>query len=90
MAADESSYQETIAQLNQFKNRIMEGCRVLQTAGRDCVDNTDNDPAAVTSNEKLSECINKIQGTLPQIDSIIWALNEEMEAIKEAAARANS
>lgn len=87
--ADEQSYEEMITALNNFMSQTEEQCAVMEQAAIDCVDNTDNDPAAMKSQERLSKCVGNIRGTFGTIQSIIRALQEELEAIREAAAKAN-
>ncbi len=50
--ADEQSYEEMISALQTYVSQVEEECGVMESAGNDCVDNTDGDPAASTSNEK--------------------------------------
>ena len=87
--ADEQSYEEMVAALQNFINELEEQCTVMETAGRDCVDNTDGDPAASKSNEKISNIANKIRGTFETVEGIIAALNEEIERIRIAAQKAD-
>ena len=87
--ADEQSYEEMISALQNFISQAEEQCTVMETAGKDCVDNTDGDPAAEKANAKLQKCVGEIQATFGSIQGIISALQEELEAIREAAAKAN-
>lgn len=87
--ADEQSYEEMISVLQNYVSQVEEECGVMESAGTDCVDNTDNDPAAVTSNSKLQQCIGKIRGAAKSIQQIIAALQQELEDIRETAAKAN-
>lgn len=86
--ADEQSYEEMISELQKFSSAAEEQCSVMESAGRDCVDNTDNDPAAVKSNEKLQGCVSGIRSALGDISSIVSALQQELEDIRVAAAKA--
>ncbi len=86
--ADEQSYEEMIQALQNFMNQVSENCSIMEQAGRDCVDNTDNDPAAARGNEKLGACIQRIRGTFGTVQSVISALQEEMEDIQKAASKA--
>ena len=52
--ADEQSYEEMISALQTFVSEAEEQCGVMESAGSDCVDNTDGDPAAEKSNERCS------------------------------------
>lgn len=88
--ADEQSYEEMISTLQTFVSQVSEQCEVMSSAGTDCVDNTDGDPAAEKSNAKLQECIKNIQSATESVQGIISALQEELEDIREAAQRADS
>ena len=88
--ADEQSYEEMISKLQEFVSEVSEQCDVMSSAGADCVDNTDGDPAAEKSNAKLQECVRNIQSATESIQGIISALQQELEDIREAAARADS
>lgn len=87
--ADEQSYEEMISALQTFMTEVDEQCGVLESAGNDCVDNTDGDPAAEKANAKLQKCVSEIRATLETIQGIISALQQELEDIREAAAKAN-
>lgn len=88
--ADEQAYEEMINALRNTQRQLEEHCRVMAQAGTDCVDNTDNDPAAERANARLGECVSKIKQELETLGSIATALSEELEDIRQAAARANN
>ena len=88
--ADEQSYEEMIQALQKFSSEAEEQCGVMAGAGQDCVDNTDGDPAATRSNGRLQKCIGDIRGALEDIQGIIAALQQELEDIREAAAKASA
>lgn len=88
--ADEESYEEMIRALQNFMNQVSENCNIMESAGKDCVDNTDNDPAAVRGNERMGQCIGRIRATFTTVQSVISALQQELEDIRSAAAKANS
>ena len=87
--AEEQSYEEMISALQSFMSEVEEQCSVLESAGNDCVDNTDGDPAAEKANAKLQKCVGDIRASLESIQGIIAALQQELEDIREAAAKAN-
>ena len=87
--ADEQSYEEMISKLQQFITDAGEQCTVMESAGNDCVDNTDGDPAAAKANAKLQKCVGDIRATFETIQGVISALQQELEDIREAAAKAN-
>ena len=86
--ADEQSYEEMIQALQKFAAAAEEQCTVMQSAGQDCVDNTNGDPAAERSNGKLQKCVGDIRSALGSVQSIASALQQELEEIRAAAARA--
>ena len=86
--ADEQSYEEVISKLRAYTNKVFESCNDMYCAGKDCVDNTENDPAAVKSNDNLCKALGQINDAVQTIDTIIAALEEELERIREAAAAA--
>lgn len=88
--ADEQSYEEMIQALQKFQSEMEEQCSVMESAGQDCVDNTDGDPAAERSNGRLQKCVGDIRGALKNIQGIAAALQQELEDIKEAAAKASA
>lgn len=87
--ADENSYEQMISALQTFSSETEEQCGVMESAGSDCVDNTDGDPAAEKSNARLQSCVSNIRTALEAIQGIITALQEELEDIRSAAAKAN-
>lgn len=88
--ADEQAYEEMISALQTFVSQAEEQCGVMESAGNDCVDNTDGDPAAEASNSKLQACVGNIRATFETIQGIISALQEELEEIRAAAAKAQA
>ena len=86
---DTESYNEMISALEKFKADVSEQCATMTSAGQDCIDNTDNDPAAVNANSKISECVQKIQSSMETIDEIITALKDELDAVINNYNRAN-
>lgn len=88
--ADEQSYEEMIQALQKFSSEAAEQCSVMSSAGQDCVDNTDGDPAAERSNGKLQKCVSDIHSALEDIQGIAAALQQELEDIREAAAKVSA
>ena len=87
---DEQSYEEVISALQSFINNVSDACDTMEAAGNDCVDNTDGDPAAEKSNAKLQQCVSRFRGTLGTAQNVISAMQQELEAIRAAAAKADS
>lgn len=88
--ADPESYQAMINALNNYKRQVQQSCRVMKQAGDDCVANTDGDVAAQKSNDKLGQCVTKIDASLETVDKLISAMQQELEKIFEAARRAEN
>jgi len=86
--ADEQSYEEMIQALQKFSSDTAEQCSVMESAGKDCVDNTEGDPAAEKSNGKLQRCVGNIRNALGDIQGIAAALQQELDDIRAAAAKA--
>lgn len=86
--ADTASYEEAISKLQKVSSELTEDVDVLRRAGDDCVDNTDGDPAAQASSQKVKECAQKIEAEIETVQKVIAALQEELEEIEAAAARA--
>ena len=87
--ADEQSYEEMICALQTYISQVEEQCGVMESAGNDCVDNTEGDPAAEKSNAKLQQCVGNIRSAIESIQAIVAALREELDEIREAAAKAD-
>lgn len=88
--ADDQSYEEVISLLQSFISDLGESVSKMQSAGQDCVDNTENDPAAESCNAKIQECCSKVQNAAESIQGVIAALQQELAKIQEAASKANS
>lgn len=88
--ADERSYEEMVSALQAFMTKVSDACGDMETAGNDCVDNTDEDPAAVKSNARLQQCVARFRGTLSTAQNVITYLEEEIEEIRRNAAKADS
>lgn len=86
--ADPARYEEAISQLQSVAGQLSEDVSVLQRAGQDCVDNTDGDPAAASSSQKVQACAQQIQAAIEKIQAVIQAMQQEIEEIEQAAARA--
>ena len=87
--ADEQSYEEVVSQLQRFVKEVEDECNVMTRAGMDCVDNMDNDPAALASCTKLAECIKSIEMNVELVEQVIKALQEQIQGIREKAAKAS-
>ncbi len=88
--ANEESYEEMINALQSFMSSAQEECSVMESAAADCVDNTGGDPAAEKASERLKKCVSDIRSALESIQEVISAMQDELERIREAAAKADS
>lgn len=87
--ASEESYEEMISALKDFLSKAAEECGVMESAGNDCVDNTEGDAVAEKSNAKLQKCIKDIRVAFEAIQGVITALKEELEEIRVVVSKAN-
>lgn len=88
--ASDESYEEMINTLQKFLREAEEECSTMQSAGQDCVDNTENDPAATKANDSLQGCVEGIRTACETIQGIVSALQDELDRIHEATAKADS
>lgn len=86
--ADEQSYEEMIAALNRYISEVEAQCDIMCKAGEDCVDNTEDDPAAIASKEKIEGHVKKIKAELETVGKVIRALQDEIERIRAEAKKA--
>lgn len=87
--ASSESYQAMINALNTFNTQVSEQCSVMESAGKDCVDNMSGDPAAEKANTALGRSIAKIQAVLEITNNIAKALQEELDDIVAASNKSN-
>ena len=88
--ANEQNYSEMIAALQTFSSKVSESCEEMSSAGNECVDNMDGDPAAEKSNAKLQNSVGQIRESLSEVGKIISTMQDELEDIRRAAAIADS
>ena len=88
--ANEQQYEDMISALQTFRSAAQEKCQTLSSAGNDCVDNTENDPAATKANASIQKCVGEISSALEDVERIEQALAEELEEIRAAAAKADN
>lgn len=85
--ADEQGYEEMINALQNFLTKAEENCNVMRQAAQDCVDNTEDDDNAKSLEEMMNTAVGKIEENFDSIDSIISALEEELERLQEIRAK---
>lgn len=83
--ADEQSYEDVINSLRDYIGKVEESVSDMQSAGQDCVDNTQGDKAAAKSNGDLGEALKKISKAVEDIQGIIQDMQEELDEMREAA-----
>lgn len=76
---DEQSYQEMITALTNFRNQIETQCGIMEQAGKDCLDNMEEDDYAIENHTKLTTCISKIRENYDAINNAIKYLEEQLE-----------
>ena len=80
---DEESYQEMITALTNFKKQIETQCEIMEQAGKDCLDNMEEDQYAIDTNASLVISINKIRENYETIDKAIKYLEEQLEKARK-------
>ena len=80
---DEESYQEMITALTNFKKQIETQCEIMEQAGKDCLDNMEEDQYAIDTNASLGLSINKIRENYVTIDKVIKYLEEQLEKARK-------
>ena len=86
--ASDESYEAMISALGTYLTTVGEQCGIMSAAAQDCVDNTDEDPAAAKSAAKLNQNIVKINESAELIQKIAKALADELEEIHAKARQA--
>ena len=84
---DYENYNDMISALTTFITQVSEACDEMESAGNECVENMDGDQASTKANAKLGSCIVKYRETLEAAQNLINAMQEEMEAAQNAAAK---
>jgi len=70
--------------LTQFKNNVSTATMELASAGSDCANNLEDDPAGAKANASLSQKIGKINEQVGEAARIAILLQEELEKAMEA------
>ena len=70
--------------MQSVAGELSEDVSVLQRAAQDCVDNTDGDPAAASSSQKVQACAQQIQAAIEQVQAVISAMQQELDDIQAA------
>lgn len=84
--ADTDAYQQMIQTLQSYLSDLQEQCQTMQSAGEDCLDNTDNDDNVKPLVGELEECIGKIQSTFSEIEAAIQHLQRQLQKLLESGA----
>lgn len=87
--AGTEAYEEMINVLNQFKGTVSENCSQMQSAASECAENMPEDPVAAKASAAVGKHCSNIQAQLEVVDKVIQDLQEEIEEIQAAAAKAN-
>ena len=78
-----------IQQLQQFKSTVSENCALMQSAAAECAENMPDDPAAAKASSAVGTHCSSIFAQLEVVDQVISDLQEELEEIMAAAAKAD-
>jgi len=81
--ADIPKYEEMIEAISRFVRDVDGAGSEMGSAGNECVENCNNDSASTKSNEKLKECISRLQESTEIAGQIQSALQEELERLYE-------
>ncbi len=87
--AGTEAYEAMIQQLQQFKTTVSENCALMQSAAAECAENMPEDPAAAKASAAVGTHCSNIAAQLEVVDNVIRDLQEEMEEIQAAAAKAD-
>lgn len=88
--ADEACYEAMIDALQAFVANMGEHVSEMQAAAATCVENTEDDPAAARAAASLAGKLQAIQEAAAQAGTIAQQMQDELERIRAAAAKADS
>lgn len=87
--AGTEAYEAMIQELQKFKSTVSENCALMQSAAAECAENMPEDPAAAKASSAVGTHCSNIAAQLEVVDNVIRDLQEEMEEIQAAAAKAD-
>lgn len=87
--AGTEAYEAMIQELQKFKSTVSENCALMQSAAAECAENMPEDPAAAKASSAVGTHCSNISAQLEVVDQVIRDLQEEMEEIQAAAAKAD-
>ena len=83
-------FEEMIESVAKFIVEVSEACNQLTVAGKECVENCDNDVPSTKSNEKLTGCVKKFNEALETAQRVKDGLQYELERLREIIRRSES
>lgn len=87
--AGTEAYEAMIQELQKFKSTVSENCALMQSAAAECAENMPEDPAAAKASAAVGTHCGNISAQLEVVDQVIRDLQEEIEEIQAAAAKAD-
>lgn len=87
---NEESYEQTIQALHAFSAEISEATQTMADQASECVENCDGDEASTNSQEKLAGFLMHFNAAAQNAQSLARAMQSELDAAREAAAKAAS
>jgi DNA repair ATPase RecN len=87
--AEVQKYEDMIEAVGKFIGEVSEACNEMEAAGKDCVEQCDNDVPSTKSNEKLTDCIKKFHESVETARNVKAGLQHELERLREILRRAD-
>jgi len=87
---DTQAYEETISQLRTSTNKIFEECAQMRTAAQTCIDNMQEDVAAINKANKLQTHIQGINAATQELNQVTAAMQQELERTYELIRKSQS
>ena len=82
-------FEAMIEAVGKFIAEVSEACNELTAAGKDCVEQCDNDVPSTKSNEKLTRCVKEFHESLETAGKVKEGLQYELERLYELLRKAN-
>ena len=88
--ADTEAYAEAIQALKTFSATVQEEAGSMADRADECVENCENDEASLKSQEQVHSYVSAFYQTAEAAQRTAAAMEKELEAIREAAAKAQA
>ena len=87
---DTQAYEETINQLRVSTSKIFEECSQMSSAARTCIDNMQEDNAAINKANKLQGYLKGISDAVQELDKVTAAMQKVLERTYELIRKSQS